>query len=261
MSPISKGQHMTIRLNAGLRTTGLLLTVLAANAASAQGTERPGIPGQFAQDFVAGRVPRAEEVAAAEKDVAAHPTNFEMVRRLGKAYFFQFFGGDNVSSVPKAHAYLDRALNLQKDDPEALAYSGALWAFAASRLDANDPAKQKAGYEKGFGLLQRAEKIAPRHGAVVSIASASYLELPESYGMVPHVIEMLEGMRKGMGPAFDQFSHHGLQRLLWTLGRAYARSGNVEKARAHFEEGLKVNAESVEANLLRADLAKLPAKG
>lgn len=37
--------------------------------------------------------------------------------------------------------------------------------------------------------------------------------------------------------------------------------GNNDKARANFEETLKINQESVEANLLRADLAKLPAKG
>jgi tetratricopeptide (TPR) repeat protein len=246
------------KLNAGFRTALILLTVGSTDAAWGQGARAP-IPGQFAQDFVAGKVPRAEEVAAAEKDVAANPNNLEMVRRLGKAYFFQFFGGDNVSSVPKADATLNRALTLQKDDPETLAYLGALWTFHATRIDANDPAKQKANYDKGYQLLQRAESIAPRHGAVVSVASASYLELPASYGMAPHVIGMLEGMRKGMGPAFDQFSHHGRQRLLLTLGRAYALTGAPDKARANFEEALKVNQESVEASLLRAELAKLPA--
>jgi tetratricopeptide (TPR) repeat protein len=252
---------MKNKRNAGLRAAFFLSTIVSASVASGQAVAgKPPIPGQFAQDFVAGRVPRAEEVAAAEKDVEANPNNFEMVRRLGKAYFFQFFGGDNVASAAKADATLNRALTFQKDDPETLAYSGALWTFTATRLDTKDPARQKANYEKGFQLLQRAQKIAPQHGAVVSIASASYLELPASYGMAPQVIGMLEGMRKGMGPAFDQFSHHGRQRLLLTLGRAYALTGNNDRARANFEEALKVNQESVESNLLRAELSKLPAK-
>jgi tetratricopeptide (TPR) repeat protein len=252
---------MMNKLTAGLRAAILLSTLGSANVVSGQAVAgKPPIPGQLAQDFVAGRVPRAEEVAAAEKDVAANPTNYAMVRRLGKAYFFQFFGGDNTSSAARSNATLERALELQKDDPETLAYLGALWTFTATRLDKDDPAKQKADYEKGFQLLQRAQKIAPQNGAVVSIASASYLELPASYGMAPQVIGMLEGMRKGMGPAFDQFSHHGRQRLMLTLGRAYALTGNNDKARANFEEALKVNQESVESNLLRAELSKLSAK-
>jgi tetratricopeptide (TPR) repeat protein len=237
-----------------------LLLTLGAASNELYGQGRPPIPGQFAQDFVAGRVPRDEEIVAAEKDVAANPNNFEMLRRLGKGYFFKYFGGDNREAIAKAQATFDRALALSKDDPETLAYAGALWVVVASRLNGDDPAKQKENFDKGFALLQKAEKIAPRHGAVVSIAAGSYIELPASYGLNQHVIEMIEGMRRGMGPAFDQFSHHGRQRLLLTRGRAHASAGNTEKARGLFDEALKVNQTSVEAELLRAQLAKLPPK-
>jgi tetratricopeptide (TPR) repeat protein len=222
-------------------------------------TKKP-IPGQFAQDFVAGRVPSEEEVAAAEKDVAADPNNFELVRRLGKGYFFQFFGEGNNASVAKAQKTFDRVLELKQDDPETLAYYGALWTLVGQRLDKKDPAKQKADYDKGFALLQKAEKLAPRHGAVISVTTASYLDLPESYGMASHVVATLEGMRKAMGPMFDRFSHHGRQRLLLTLGRAYALTGQADKARVNFDEALKINQESVEAALLKAELHKLAAK-
>lgn len=247
-----------------LPTTLLLLTGVSANVSAAQEAQkapaRASIPGQLAQDFTAGRVPRSEEIEGAEKDVAANPNNFSMVRRLGKGYFFQFFGGGQVASIPKAQATFDRALELRKDDPETLAYYGALWTQIARRLDKDDPAKQKADYDKAFEMLQRAEKLAPRDGAVTSITSASYLDLPESYGMAPHVIEMLEGMRKGMGPMFDRFSHHGRQRLLLTLGRAYVVTGQPDKGRAHFDEALQINQESTEAALLKSELAKLGAK-
>ena len=81
--------------------------------------------------------------------------------------------------------------------------------------------------------------------------------MPDSYGMAPHVVEMLEGMRKGMGPYFQNFSHHGQQRILLTLGQAYAKTGAPEKARAAFGEALKVNESSHEADLVRTELAKL----
>ena len=160
---------------------------------------------------------------------------------------------------------------MRADWDETLAYYGALYAQIARRLDKADPAKQKADFDKSYELLTRAEKIAPRHGAVVSVTSASYLDLPESYGMAPHVIEQLEGMRKGMGPMFEKFSHHGRQRvmeaiakekqrLLLTLGRAYAATGQPEKARANFDEALAINQESTEANLLKTELAKLAPK-
>ncbi len=239
-------------------------TLLAGGVADPVGAQdrppasaRPPIPGQFAQDFVAGRVPTRDEMSAAESDVAADPNNFEAVRRLGKGYFFQYFGGGNREAVGKADATFNRALELRKDDPETLAYHGALWVFVASRLDKADPVAEKLHLDKGFALLQRAEKLAPRHGAVLSVAAASYVELPDSYGMAPHVIGMLEGMRKGMGPAFDQFSHHGRQRLLLTLGRAYAKAGDSAKARANFDEALQINQESREAGLIKAELARL----
>lgn len=230
----------------------------AQDAAPAKPAKKP-IPGQLAQDFVAGRVPSQEEISAVEKEVAAEPGNFELVRKLGKGYFFQFFGEGNNASVAKAQKTFDRALELKKDDPETLAYYGALYTLMGQRLDKKDPAKQKADYDKGFELLQKAEKLAPRHGAVISVTTASYLDLPPSYGMAPHVVGTLEGMRKAMGPMFDRFSHHGRQRLLLTLGRAYAQTGQADKARANFDEALKINQESVEATLLKAELDKLAA--
>lgn len=235
----------------------VLLLGPGADVALGQVAARPPIPGQLAQDFTAGRVPREEDILAAEKDVAADPNNLALVRRLGKGYFFKYFGSGNVPAIAKAMTTFDRALEISKDDPETLAYYGALWTFVGARRDKDDPAKQKADFDKGFELLQRAEKLAPRHGAVTSIAAGSYIELPASYGMAPHVIGMVEGMRQGMGPAWDQFSHHGRQRLLLTLGRAYALTGNADKARANFDEALKLNGESTEADLIRREMGKL----
>lgn len=253
----------TNKLNYALSTAFVLLA--SFGLASAFGQESPAktkktIPGQLAQDFVAGIVPSQEEINAVEKEVAANPDDAALLRKLGKGYFFQFFGEGNAASVAKAQKTFDRALELKKDDPETLAYYGALWTLVGQRLDKKDPAKQKADYDKGFALLQKAEKLAPRHGAVISVTTASYLDLPESYGMAPHVVGTLEGMRKAMGPMFERFSHHGRQRLLLTLGRAYAQMGQADKARANFDEALKINQESVEAALLKAELGKLAAK-
>lgn len=215
------------------------------------------IPNQLAQDFVAGKVPSVEDVATYEKEAAAKPDDLQATRKLGKAYFFQFFGGGDRSAVERARKTLERALELEKDDPETFAYLGGLHVFSALRLYKDDPAKQKAEFDRGFAILRQAEKVGPDHGAVLSIAAASYVMLPDSYGMAPHVVEMLEGMRKGMGPYFQKFSHHGQQRILLTLGQAYMKTGAVEKARAAFDEALKVNETSREAGLIKTELAKL----
>lgn len=215
------------------------------------------IPNQLAQDFVAGSAPSPEEVAQFEKDAAANPNDLRLVRKLGKAYFFQFFDEGDQPAVSKAQKTLEQALTIVKDDPETLAYLGSLHVLRAVRLEKNNPGRQKASFEKGFELVKLAEKLDPRHGAVVSVASATYLWLPDSYGMAPHVVEMLEGMRKGMGPMFKKFAHHGQQRILLTLGQAYVRTGQNEKAVLLFEEALAVNTTSREAALLRAELKKL----
>lgn len=215
------------------------------------------IPNQLAQDFVAGEPPSLEDVAKYEKEAAASPTELRAVRKLGKAYFFRFFGAGEADFEPKARETLERALTVVKDDPETLAYLGSLHVLRALRIENKDATKQKASFDKGFETLKLAEKNGPREGSVISIASASYLWLPDSYQMAPHVVEMLEGMRKAMGPYFKKFAHHGQQRLLLTLGQAYVRVGQSEKAVPLFEEGLAVNTTSREAGYLRAELKKL----
>jgi tetratricopeptide (TPR) repeat protein len=242
-----KGHHQLVRYSLFAAFAAAFL----CGAAAAQ------IPGQVTVDYPAGEAPSAEEVAKVEKEVAAKPDDYELVRKLGKGYFFRFFGARDAASVPKAQATLERALALKKDDPESLAYLGALHVFAADRLEAKGSEKQKAGYDKGFEILRHAEKVAPRLGSVVSIASASYVILPDSYGMIPHVIEMIEGMRKAMGPMFARFHHHGQQRLLMTLGQAYARQGDPEKAKALFDEALAIDTASREAGLIKRHLADL----
>jgi tetratricopeptide (TPR) repeat protein len=228
--------------------TSLFLLAPAANAQ---------IPGQLAHDFVAGTAPSPEEVSKLEKEVAANPTDARLVRKLGKAYFFQFFDEGDRPAVPKSEKTLERSLTLAKDDPEALAYLGALHILRAMRLEKGNAAKQNASYQKGFELIKKAEGLDPRNGAVMSVASASYLWLPDSYGMAPHVIEIVEGMRAAMGPMFKKFHHHGQQRLLLTLGQAYVKVGKADKALPLFEEALAVNGTSREAVLLRAELSKL----
>jgi len=133
------------KLNYALSTAFVLLA--SFGLASAFGQESPAktkktIPGQLAQDFVAGIVPSQEEINAVEKEVAANPDDAALLRKLGKGYFFQFFGEGNAASVAKAQKTFDRALELKKDDPETLAYYGALWTLVGQRLDKKDPAKQ-----------------------------------------------------------------------------------------------------------------------
>jgi len=231
-----------------LKSLTIFLLILAPNA-SAQ------IPGQFAQDFVAGRVPSPEEIAKLEADVAAQPDDFRLTRKLGKAYFFQYFGEGRASSAPKAQKTLERALQIHKDDPETLAYMGAIAALQYQR--SKDAAERKAKGEEGLALLKKALQLGPGNGAVLAVTGASFLFLADDFGTAPLAAEIMEKIRAGMGPMFSKFSHHGQQRILLTQGQAYAKMGETDKARACFEEGLKVDQDSVEATMIKAEISKL----
>ena len=243
-----------------VKTFALALAVTAAFAvAAAQQPQRTGprYPNQIAHDFEAGRVPTDAEVAEAERDAAAAPGEFHLVRRLGKGYFFQYFGGGRTEAIPKAKATLERALTLNGDDGETLAYLGSLEALVARR--SKDPGARKAGFDRALVLLDRAQSLAPDHAAVLAITGASFLWFPESYGLVPRAAAAMEHFRVIAGPMFSRIAHHGQQRVLLTQGQAYARMGRMEEARACFDQGLAVNPTSVEAELIRAELGTLAA--
>ncbi|HVF92557.1 MAG TPA: tetratricopeptide repeat protein [Blastocatellia bacterium] len=227
----------------------LALLLLVAGSGFAQ------IKGQFAEDFVAGRVPGDEEIAALEKEVAAHPDDFRLVRKLGKGYFFQYFGEGRASSASKARLTLERALKLHENDAEALVYLGGLDAVIYER--SKDEGERQAAGRLAVERLKKAQQLAPANGAVLSVAAASYITLDDSFKTAPLAAEAMERLRAGMGPMFSRFSHHGQQRILLTQGQAYIKMGEAEKARACLEEGLKVDPESVEATMIRAALGKL----
>jgi tetratricopeptide (TPR) repeat protein len=239
-----------------LARTVLSLVALALiwGAAAAHGQ----IKGQFAQDFVAGNVPGPEEIARLEQEVAAHPDDFRAVRKLGKGYFFQVFGEGRMSSAPKSQKFLERALELKKDDGESLAYLGSLVALVARR--SKDEAQREAEMRRSFEMLKKAQQLEPNNIPVLAVTGASYLFLPDSFGAAPLAAEAMENILVRMGPMFTRFSHHGQQRVLLTLGQAYAKMGKTDKARAHLEEALKVDRESVEATLIKTELGKLGQK-
>jgi tetratricopeptide (TPR) repeat protein len=243
-----------------VQTLALALAVTAAFAvATAQQPQRTGprYPNQFAHDFESGRAPSDAEVAEAERDAAAAPGEFRVVRRLGKGYFFQYFGGGRADAAPKAKATLERALALKADDGETFAYLGSLEALVARRT--KDPAARKAAFDRALALLDRAQSLAPDHLAVLAIAGASFLWFPESYDLTPRAAAAMERIRAAMGPMFSRMAHHGQQRVLLTQGQAYARMGRSEEARACFDQGLAVNPTSVEGELIRAELGTLAA--
>jgi tetratricopeptide (TPR) repeat protein len=231
----------------------LLLAILALSASAT--TALAQIPGQFAQDFVAGRVPSQEEIAKLEQEVAAHPDDLRLIRKLGKGYFFQVFGEGRASSIAKSQKMLERALEIRKDDAETTAYLGSLRALTGQR--SKDASERAAAFNQAFELLKKAQALAPDHPAVLAVTGASYLFLPDSFNAAPLALENMEKLRQMMGPMYNRQSHHGQQRILLTQGQAYARMGQPEKARACFEEALKVDQESDEAALLKAEIGKL----
>jgi cytochrome c-type biogenesis protein CcmH/NrfG len=180
---------------------------------------------------VPGRAPTDQEVARAEQDVAAHPDDFQRVRALGKVYFYRFFGAGEKDAAPRARKVLERARELKNHDAETIAFQGAL-------------ARLTGHAKEGIDLFKQARDIDPENIAVLGLLSG--------FGDVT-AMERLRAL-----PAFSQMSHHGQQRVLLGLGKDQARKGETEKARALFEEGLKLDQQNPEAKMLRTALGRLP---
>jgi tetratricopeptide (TPR) repeat protein len=236
-----------------LTSCAVVALALALPAFAQEGARR--YPGQLTRDWQAGRVPTADEVAAAERDAAERPSDLDTVRRLAKGYFFQYFGGKKAEALPKSRDAFARALAIAPEDSESIVYSASLDALEAMRSP-EGPARDTK-FRSALAGLEHAQKVGPRDGAVLSVSCATYLFFPDSYNTAPRSAAIAESIRKEMGPYFSRFAPHGQQRILLTQGQAYVRMGRVEDARACFEEGLKVSTETVEHGLLEVELEKL----
>ena len=250
--------HTSLRRSIACIATMLALAGGCAAAQHGGEGKGPRYQGQFAQDWEAGRVPTDAEIAALERSMAGKAEDHAAVRRLGKGYFFQFFGARRVESIPNARKFLGRALEIDPNDAESLAYFGALEVLEANM--GPEGAERDAKLRTALAKLDRAQQLGPDNGAVFAVTGASYLWFPDSYGTVPRAAQAMERIRARMGPMFSHFSHHGQQRILLTQGQAYARLGRVDEARSLFREAIAVDGESVEARILRSELDKLGAK-
>jgi tetratricopeptide (TPR) repeat protein len=130
---------------------------------------------------------------------------------------------------------LARALELKKDDALTIAFQAALAFVAGDRLP-----DLKGRHDE---LFKKARELEPDNVGVLSLAAAVYS------GNTEKAIEITERIRKLLGPEFKNWSRHGQERILFTQGRAYARAGRVEEARACFEDGLRVNPTAFQAEL------------
>ncbi len=92
---------------------------------------------------------------------------------------------------------------------------------------------------------------------MLAVTGGSFMFLADDFGTAPLAAQTMERIRAAIGPMFTKFSHHGQQRILLTQGQAYAKMGQTDKARTCFEEGLKVDQESAEASMLKAEMDKL----
>ena len=244
-------------------STVLLLTFVVAGWAQSPVQRSPSEPqrkadggnNEYTPDFTPGRVPTQLEIAEVEKEVAAHPDDFQLVRKLGIGHFYQYFGGGLTAAGPKSQKTLERALELKKDDALTTAFLGALASVRGGR--AKDAAERKAELQLSFELYQKARMLGPDNIGVLSLAGPAYLALPKPYDGPAMALEVSERIRKLLGPEFKNWSEHGQQRVLYTQGVALVRLGRTVEARACFEEGFQVNETSVEGGMLKAQLEKI----
>ncbi len=191
--------------------------------------------GGYENDFAPGRTPTKEEIAKIEKEVAANPDDFKLLRKLGIGYFYRFFGAGEAEAAPKAQKKLASALELKKDDALTIAFQGALAFVAGDQLpDLNGLHGE---------LFKKARELEPDNVGTLSLFIAVYS------GDTEKAIEGTERIHKLLGSEFKNWSRHGQERVLLTQGRAYARVGRLEEARACFEDGLRVNPAAFQAEL------------
>lgn len=185
---------------------------------------------RYKPDLATGRAPTAEEVVAAEKAVEANPDDFAAVRKLGKTYFYRFFGAGEKTAAPKARQAFTHALKLKPDDAESLAFLGTV-----NRLTDRE--------QEGIELMAKARKLDPKNVGVLGLLSG--------FGDVS-AMEELRAL-----PEFSGMSDHGRQRILLGLGRDRLRLRQTAEARNLFTEGLAINKATPEARMLRSELDKL----
>lgn len=184
----------------------------------------------YKPDLVSGRAPTLAEVTAVEQEAAAHPQDFAIMRKLGKIYFYRFFGAHEAAAEPQARAALKRALGLKPDDAEALAFLGSV-----ERLSGHG--------REGAEIMARARTLDPTNIGVLGLLSG--------FGDVS-AMEQLRAL-----PEFSGMPAHGRQRILLGLGKDRARNGKPEAARALFAEGLAISKDTREARMLAAEMALL----
>lgn len=191
--------------------------------------EQPSVQ-HYKPDLATGRAPTLEEVSAAEKDVEARPKDFVALRKLGKTYFYRFFGAGEKRAASEARETLQRALDIKPDDAETMAFIGSI-----DRLTGRE--------REGIELMAKARKIDPQNIGVLGLLSG--------FGDV----SAMEQLRKM--PEFCQMSDHGRQRILLGLAKDRARQRRPDEARELIIEGLDIKKGTREARMLQSELDKL----
>jgi tetratricopeptide (TPR) repeat protein len=210
----------------------------------------PKFPGQLAVNYVVGHAPPLEAIAAAERELEQHPDDYRYVKRVGIGYFFRYYILKDRKARPVAGQLFARALQLNPDDAESVAYQGALQ--ATDYLQSNKADEEPA--RRAFELLAQAERMSPEEPAVLSTAGAFFILLHDPFQTAPHAARVMERMLALMRPRWSEMSAHGQQRILLTLGQAYSRMGRPADARPLLEEALRVDQTSVEASIIRREL-------
>jgi tetratricopeptide (TPR) repeat protein len=211
--------------------------------------------------------PLGQSVGDLQRRLRADPGDWRGWARLGFAYLEEARVSDNPALYPKAEGAFGRSLDLEPaDNFAALAGRGALanarhdfasgldWGDQARSLNPSSPevhavvgdALLELGrYDEAFAAYQKMVDLAP---GVASYTRASYaLELQGNVAGARRALELALG--EAIAPKDLAFAHHSLGELAWN-------TGEVEAARRHYEEAIRLDPDLVPA---RAGVARLHA--
>lgn len=141
----------------------------------------------------------------------------------------------NKSVVPKAYELLEKAYQLDPDDPVARAYWGSV--IALSVKDSGDTSAMFSKVIQGMIHLNTAVKLAPDNAAVRRLRGYLCFKLPETmFHLTKTAIEDFEFLRKEFEAKGADPSDPAFGRLLQDLATAYQRVGRHSEAQAIMQQ-------------------------
>jgi tetratricopeptide (TPR) repeat protein len=187
-----------------------------------------------------------------ETTLSQNPNDVNTLVQLGKMYHDQGADG-NTQAVEKGMTCLDKALELEPANGEALVYRGSLWTMRAR--DAWWPFTKMSRVDKGIDEMDKAVELAPTNVTVRIVRGINSVQLPsmlKRLSIALNDFDYLLNCRE-----FPHFDVNLQSTICFWAGIAYKRDNQVKKAKELLQKTVSLTPESWMAAKAREELKEL----